>query len=113
MISKYTKGNAFLLDAISPRTVALARSLGKQGVQVTCADESPINLGFFSRYCQARLVHPSPVRDPQAFVATLLDYLDKHPQDCLMAVKEESLDVLLAPRQAFEKRTRLPFPDNA
>jgi predicted ATP-grasp superfamily ATP-dependent carboligase len=113
MMSKNTKGSVFLLDAISPRTVAIARSLGKQQVQVTCADESPINLGFFSRYCRARMVHPSPIHAPQAFVESLLDYLDKHPQDCMLAVKEESLDVLLAHRQAFEQRTHLPFPANA
>ncbi len=112
MRSKQSQGSVFLLDAISPRTVALARSLGKQQVRVTCADESAVNLGFFSRYCQARMVHPSPVHEPQAFVNSLLAYLDEHPQDCLMAVKEESLDAILAERSAFEQRTRLPFPNN-
>ena len=105
-------GRVLLLDAISPRTVTIARSLGKRQVQVTCADETFFNLAFYSRYCDHRFTYPSPERQPKAFVERLLNYLQENPQDCLISVKEETLDVLLAHRQAFEQFTRLPYPDN-
>lgn len=100
----------FLPDAISPRTLSACRSLGKKGISVTCADESPFNLAFFSRYCQERTIYPSPLRDPQRFAEYLLDYLADHPQDCMIPVKEESLDVIMLYREEFEQLTRLPFP---
>ena len=100
----------FLPDAISPRTLSACRSLGKKGISVTCADESPFNLAFFSRYCQERTIYPSPLRDPQHFAEYLLDYLADHPQDCMIPVKEESLDVIMLYREEFEQLTRLPFP---
>ena len=100
----------FLPDAISPRTLSVCRSLGRKGISVTCADETPYNLAFFSRYCQKRTVYPSPLHAPQEFAEYLLDYLDQHPQDCMIPVKEESLDVILTYREEFERLTRLPFP---
>jgi predicted ATP-grasp superfamily ATP-dependent carboligase len=107
---QYPNGTVFLLDAISPRTLAACRSIGRKGVYVTCADESPFNLAFFSRYCQARLTYPSPLHSPQKFIEHLLDYLACYPQDCIIPVKEESLDAILAHRDEFERLTRLPFP---
>jgi predicted ATP-grasp superfamily ATP-dependent carboligase len=101
---------AFLPDAISPRALAICRSLGRQGVQVTCADETPFNLAFFSRYCQERLTYPSPLRSPQKYIEYLLDYLTRYPQDCVIPVKEESIDAILANREEFERLTYLPFP---
>lgn len=101
---------AFLPDAISPRALAICRSLGRQGVRVTCAEETPFNLAFFSRYCQAHTTYPSPLRSPDKFIEHLLDYLTRYPQDCVIPVKEESLDAILAHRDEFEHLTYLPFP---
>lgn len=103
----------FLPDAISPRTLSICRSLGSKGIHITCADETAFNLAFFSRYCRARTIYPSPLHVPQDFVAYLLEYLAHHPQDCLIPVKEESLDAILAHREEFEQFTRLPFPPNS
>ena len=109
-MQKISSKTVFLPDAISPRTLAICRSLGKKDISVTCADETPFNLAFFSRYCQERTIYPSPLRDPQRFVEYLLDYLACHPQDCMIPVKEESLDVIMIYREEFERLTRLPFP---
>lgn len=109
-MQKISSKTVFLPDAISPRALSICRSLGKKGVLVTCADESPFNLASFSRYCQERTIYPSPLRDPQGFAEYLLDYLTRHPQDCLIPVKEESLDVIMIHRAEFERLTRLPFP---
>ena len=100
----------FLPDAISPRALSICRSLGKKNVFITCADESPFNLAFYSRYCRKHTLYPSPLRHPQRFAEYLLDYLAGHPQDCLIPVKEESLDVIILYREEFERLTRLPFP---
>lgn len=107
---RFPNGSVLLLDAISPRTLAVCRSLGRKGVYVTCADESPFNLAFFSRYCQARTVYQSSLNSPDKFIEQLLDYLACYPQDCLIPVKEESLDAILKHRDEFEHVTRLPFP---
>jgi predicted ATP-grasp superfamily ATP-dependent carboligase len=105
-----SKGTVFLADAISPRSLAICRSLGGRGVRVTCADESPFNLAFFSRYCQERKTYPSPLHSPQNFIEHLLNFLTRHPKDCLISVKDESLDAILAHREKFEQLTHLPFP---
>ncbi len=104
-------GNAFLLDAISPRTLAMCRSLGRHNVAATCGDETLFNPTFFSRYCKSRVIYPSSRCTPDAFVNTLLEYLEAHPHDCMLPVKEESIDAILAHRNAFENLTRLPFVD--
>jgi predicted ATP-grasp superfamily ATP-dependent carboligase len=103
-------GSAFLLDSISPRTLTICRSLGRRKIRVDCGSEISPNLAFFSRYCQSHVTYPSPQRSAQEFVQFLLDYLDRHPHDCLIPVKEESLDTILSYRREFDARTRLPFP---
>ncbi len=101
-----------LTDAISPRTLAVCRSLGRHGVSVTCTDDTFLNLVFFSRYCHTRRRCPSPRKASPAFVASLLEYLEAHPQDCIIPMKDETLDVVLANRREFECLTRVPFAEN-
>lgn len=104
-------GNAFLPDAVSPRTLTVCRSLGQHNVAVTCGDETIFTPTSFSRYCKSRMVYPSPRRNPEKFTDMLLEYLDAHHHDCILPVKEESIDAILARRGAFEDVTRIPFAD--
>ena len=106
-------GRVFLTDGVIRRTLAAARALGKEGVQVTCGEETAANLTFMSRYCDTRFKYPSLRKDRKAFVAGLLAYLEQNPHECLFPMEQDTLDIILNNRADFEAVTRLPFVDNA
>ena len=106
-----SNGRVLITDAISPRTLSACRSLGRRNISVTCAGETKVSLAFFSRYCQARFTLPSAVHHADAFACALLNYLEQHPHHCLIPIKEESLDAILAYRHDFEQLTHLPLVD--
>ncbi|WP_420641275.1 ATP-grasp domain-containing protein [Candidatus Leptofilum sp.] len=106
-------GRVFLTDGVIRRTLAAARALGKEGVPVTCGEETRGNLTFLSRYCDNRFKYPSPRKKTAAFVAALVEYLTRNPHEVLMPMEQDSLDIILSRRADFEAVTRLPFVDNA
>lgn len=106
-------GRVFLTDGVIRRTLAAARALGKEGVQVTCGEETAANLTFLSRHCDTRFKYPSPRKKRDAFVAALVAYLEQNPHECLMPMEQDTLDIILSHRAEFEALTRLPFVDNA
>ena len=106
-------GRVFLTDGVIRRTLAAARALGKEGVRVTCGEETAANLTFFSRYCHTRFKYPSPRKKPEAFVAALVAYLEQNPHECLLPMEQDTLDIVLHHREELEAVTRLPFVDNA
>lgn len=110
-MAKPIEGNVFLTDGVARPTLAACRSLGRRNLAVTCGEETFLNPTFFSRYCHRRVTYPSPRRASLAFVEALLNHLDLHPHECLFPMEQNTLDVVLDHRQAFEQVTRLPFAD--
>ncbi len=101
-----------LTDGFLRRTLAACRSLGRQGLAVTCGEESLFNATSFSRFCRYRFTYPSTRRSPEAFVTRLLEHLRRYRHECLIPMEESTLDLVLAHRSEFEQVTSLPFPDS-
>ena len=50
---------AFVTDAQMRSSLAVIRSLGKSGINVTAGEETRFATGFFSKYCTNHAVYPS------------------------------------------------------
>jgi predicted ATP-grasp superfamily ATP-dependent carboligase len=55
--------------------------------------------------------YPSPSTQPDAFVETLLDYLQRNPHDVLIPTDDATLAACSRHRADFERVTRLPIPE--
>lgn len=93
------------------KALALVRSLGRQGVHVTVGERTFLNTSFFSKYCNRRLLYPSPRRCPDRFVEFLLEELRRHSYDCLFPMEEETLLRIAKYRSEISKYTYLLIPD--
>ncbi len=51
-------------------------------------------------------------KHPQKFIASLLDYLERNPHECLLPMEQDTLDLILQNRHEFEQLTLLPFADD-
>jgi predicted ATP-grasp superfamily ATP-dependent carboligase len=92
------------------KTLAVLRSLGRQGVAVTVGESSPLATALFSKYCDRRMVYPSVRRNPQAFLAALRRELQARAYELLIPMEEETTLLLARHRAEFAPLARLPIP---
>jgi predicted ATP-grasp superfamily ATP-dependent carboligase len=100
----------FVTDGLLRKSVVVCQSLGRRGVDVTIGSTTRLSPAFFSRFCQEQMVYPSPVTQPEAFVATLLRYLSQHHHDVLLPTDDATLSLISRYRDAFERVTHVPIP---
>jgi len=103
--------SVLVTDGHFRKTLAVVRSLGQKGVQVTVGERTFLNTSFFSKYCAKRLVYPSLRRFPNQFVEFLLKEVKKNPYDCLFPMEEETLLLLAKYHSEISQYTYLLSPD--
>lgn len=92
--------------------LAICRSLGRAGIDVTVGSDSWIATTFFSKYCSNRFVYTSPMKNRFKFVSELMDKVKSKKYSCMMPlVGESTIEPISSNREAFSKYTALPIVD--
>lgn len=99
-----------VLDANQRSALAVTRSLGKRGVKVYTADETPSSLAGSSRYSSSYFHYPSPRTNASDFIEFLLNLVKTHNIGILFPMTELTSTLLLKHQSNFPKNS-LPFPD--
>jgi predicted ATP-grasp superfamily ATP-dependent carboligase len=99
----------FVTDGHWRKTLAVVRSLGRRGLEVTVGESSRVATSLFSKYCSRRVVYPSVRRRPEAFLSFLRQELTGRTYDLLMPMEEETLLLLAQHREEFAPLVRLPI----
>ena len=87
----------------------VVRSLGQKGIRVYAADFVSWSMSFVSRYAAGHFVYPSPFREPDAFVACLVDQIGRLDADVLIPVFEETF-LIAKHRDRFPSRVSMVLP---
>ena len=90
--------------------LAVTRSLGRQGVAVTVADESARSLAGASRYCSASVRVPSPTRAGEAFVRAIRLEVERRGHRVVMPTDDVALALIAEARAQLDGVAVLPFP---
>lgn len=98
-------------DAQMRNSLAVIRSLGSKGIEVTGAEETRFATGFFSKYCKNKIVYPSPHKHPDKFVDYLLDVVKKDGYQAIFPVTDSIVIPIAKYKQEFCKYTLVPPPD--
>jgi predicted ATP-grasp superfamily ATP-dependent carboligase len=101
----------FITDGFTRRALAVCRSLGRAGFEVTCGEKSRLTPTAFSRYCRRAVVYPSPRDCPAAFMDWLVDYLRREPHDILIPMEHDVTVLLASHEQLLRPLCCLPFPE--
>jgi predicted ATP-grasp superfamily ATP-dependent carboligase len=91
--------------------LAVTRSLGRQGVAVTVADEHRRSLAGASRYCREAIRVPSPAQSPDAFLHAIQREVEGGKHRVLIPTDDIVLSLSSQARSRFEGLTVLPFPE--
>jgi predicted ATP-grasp superfamily ATP-dependent carboligase len=99
-----------VLDANQRSALAVTRSLGKHGVQVHTGEAASTALAAHSRFSRHFTEYPSPTRESEHFIQTLVEYVQEQQVSMLLPMTELTTLLLLEQRQAFAG-VHIPFPD--
>ena len=105
------KTRVLVTDGHFRKTLAVVRSLGRKGVQVTVGERTFLNTSFFSKYCTKRLIYPSPQETPNQFVEFILREIKKNHYDCLFPMEEAALLLLAKYHSEISQYSYLLSPD--
>ena len=102
--------NVFVTDAQMRSSLAVIRSLGKNGLNVTAGEETRFTTGFFSKYCNSRVVYPNPNKNQSEFVDHLIGELQKKEYDVLFPVADACLKPIIDNEEQISKYTSIALP---
>lgn len=105
-------GKVLVTDAQMRSSLAVIRSLGKQGIEVFAGEETRFATSFFSKYCKKYVVYPSPKKDKDDFVKNILDLVKKEEYDVIFPVADACLKPIVDNRDELSKYTHIALPEN-
>lgn len=103
-------GKVFVTDAQMRSSLAVIRSLGKNGLDVTAGEETKFATGFFSKYCNHHVVYPSPKKHKSEFLDYMLNKIEKNKYDVIMPVADACLLPLIEHEKEISKHCILALP---
>jgi predicted ATP-grasp superfamily ATP-dependent carboligase len=102
-----------VLEGQLRQALAVVRSLGRAGLEVTAGENTLFAPALFSRYTRHRFTYPSHTDHPDLFREAILDRVMKHRYEVLYAMGEPALEAITAQYDLFSRHTRLAFPPPA
>lgn len=100
-----------ITDSDNRSALAATRSLGKAGYEIITAGERASSLAAVSRHCVRFITCPSPIKDPDGFLATLLRAIEEHRVQLLLPMTEVTTLLLTQARSRLPPDCILPFAD--
>jgi len=107
-----TKGKILVTDAQMRSSLAVIRSLGKKGLDVTAGEETRFATSFFSKYCNQKFVYPSPKSNEKAFVNSIIQLIKKEKYDIIIPVADACLKPIIENRDEISKYSKIALPPN-
>jgi predicted ATP-grasp superfamily ATP-dependent carboligase len=103
--------NALVINARSASSLAVIRSLGRKGIDVTGASDSGDDFPLSSKYCRKKILLNSDPNDFETRMDELLKIVKNNKYDVFLPLMSENLLLELAKRKDdFEQYTRLALP---
>ena len=99
-------------DAGTNHALALTRSLGSRGIEVTACDDNRFAKSFYSRFCTDCFVYPSPRISASNFVNSIIDRLNRGRYSVVFPMTERAILPLSEHRKRIRPSVSLPIPSH-
>jgi predicted ATP-grasp superfamily ATP-dependent carboligase len=100
-------------DGDARSALAAVRSLGRGGHEVITAAIKPKSLAGASRHSSAAEIYPDPMRDPDGFVAAVVDIVRRRGIEVLLPMTEVTTLLITQNRHLLPAACKLPFAPTA
>jgi predicted ATP-grasp superfamily ATP-dependent carboligase len=98
-----------VLDGMWNKSLAVVRSLGKKGFNITAGERTRLATALFSRYCNKKFIYPSPVKNQEAFIDYLENELRRGNYNVVFPMELSTQLALVTNRERFARYCRIPF----
>jgi predicted ATP-grasp superfamily ATP-dependent carboligase len=105
-------GKVLVTDGNQRSTLAVVRSLGLSGIEVTVADDVQPCLASSSRYCVERWLYPSPRKSPDQFIDTLERKLAEGGFDLLIPMTDITCILIDQYRDRLKPYVKIALTDS-
>jgi len=105
------KPKVFVTDAQMRSSVAVIRSLGRRGLEVTGGEETRFTTGFFSKYCKHSVVYPSPKKNQDRFLEYVKELVTNNEYEVIFPMTDDTVIPIVKHKKEFSKHTIVPLPD--
>ena len=102
--------SVLMTDANGVGGLAIVRSLGKKGIDITVSSARRDAICFYSKYVKNRLIYPDP-EHKDVFFKWLCNTLQDREYDVLISANELMLVLIAENKSLLSKYTRIPIPD--
>lgn len=99
------------MDGAERSSLAIARSLGKNGIEVHSTESYRFTPTSLSKYCKKSYVTQNAQMDCTAFIDDLIDILDRGNYDTLFSSREVTTIPISYHKKILEKYVSVPFPE--
>ncbi len=96
-------------DGFQRKTYAAVRALAAAGRRVVVGESTRWAPALHSRWAWRRFLHPSPRREPEAYLDCLARVLRRHQVRVLLPMEEDTLRLVLAGRDRLPPEVAIPF----
>lgn len=100
----------FIADGAERTSLAIARSLGKRGIEVHCGESYAHSTTALSKYCKKSFVYPDPQHNCSAFIASLEEILEAGHYDAVYSSREVTTIPISYHKKRLERFARVPYP---
>jgi predicted ATP-grasp superfamily ATP-dependent carboligase len=100
-----------VLDGKLISALAIVRSLGRRGFDITCGEEFKASLGSLSKYVKNKMVYPSPSLLPDLFIENIYSLVKHNKYDMILPVADDTTLLLAKNKNKFAEYTNIPTPD--
>ena len=103
--------SVFVPDGRSIASVAIVRSLGKKGIDITSGNERRLSATAFSKYVNHRTIYPSPEKSPELFTSEMYKLVKKEKFDVVMPVRDSTTILFSKLKDKLANYTKIPIPE--
>lgn len=100
-----------ILEGAKSAALAIVRSLGKKGIDVTVGERTKFCTAGISKYCKSRIKYPAPEVDRDFFLKNILKEVKKEKYDVVYPVAGETTLPISEHKNEFLLYTKIPIPD--
>ena len=91
--------------------LAITRSLGRLGHDVIVGYQDAESLAGSSKYCSYKCVYPNPVKDTQAFVNFIIDFVEFDEIDAIFPVTDITTLTITKHKNNLPSSCKIPFAE--
>lgn len=88
----------------------IVKSLGEKGIDVFTADFVPLSMAFVSRFSKGHFLYPSPFKEQEAFVESIVENARRLRAEVLIPVFEETY-LLSKFKEVVSRHVNMVIPD--